>query len=127
MSRTYRKYPFYGWRCEDDTTEWFVAENEIIWEDVDEVKIVNRYSSWASRDYYDVIYKPDSPTGRRMIARKYRDRTIRFKEPGPSWFRNMFEERPLRRASKRELQRYMANEEYEPMVDARSRKRIYWT
>jgi hypothetical protein len=49
-----------------------------------------------------------------------------FKEPGPSWFRNLYHERPLRRKNKLELKKFMLNPEYEPMVCAKG-KLPYWT
>lgn len=52
--------------------------------------------------------------------------TTSFKEPGPSWFRNCFTERPQRRAAKREIQKFMQNPDYEPMILPKNPLE-YWT
>lgn len=52
--------------------------------------------------------------------------TTSFKEPDPSWFRNMFETRPTRRKNKREIQKYMLDPEYEPMCFTKG-PLDYWT
>lgn len=52
--------------------------------------------------------------------------TSSFKEPGPSWFRNMNDTRPSRRKNKREIQKYMLDPEYEPMCFAKG-PLDYWT
>ncbi len=128
MSRTYRNQRRCGWWDENPLVKPHECECEIIWEDTSKVTIDRNYMCWSTLyTYYRVEYKPDSPTGRRLLAQARRDKVIRFKEPGPSWFRNLFEERPLRRCSKREIQRYMKDEEYEPLIDPKPRKKIYWT
>lgn len=68
------------------------------------------YSDWfpldkSSDEYAEAIRKFRSESG-----------TTNFKEPGPHWFRNLFTDRPARRAAKRELQKFMLDEEYEPMI-----------
>lgn len=52
--------------------------------------------------------------------------TITCKEPGPSWFRNLYTERPLRRQSKKEIRKFMLDPDYEPIVDKKG-KLEYWT
>jgi hypothetical protein len=75
----------------------------------------------------------------------YRDKTHNFKEPGPSWFRNLFSTRPLRGKAKKELHKFMRsipiyrtfygnecyflqvmNECYEPIIESKG-KLPYWT
>ena len=115
MSRTYRDNTLQHWRdpLEEHVDGWEPG-NEICY-----------WGWWGITSWKKV--DPKSPEGRKLLAKAKRDKTWRFKEPGPSWFRNLFEERPLRRTSKRELQRYMANEDYEPIIDPKPRKKIYWT
>lgn len=74
-----------------------------------------------------VEYDRDSKEYAKGKARYHSDGgTWSFKEPGPSWFRNLFTERPLRRHTKRELQKFMLDPEYEPMVEEMG-KLEYWT
>ncbi len=115
MSRTYRNTGFSHWRDPlEELVDGWEPGYTFAWCWNGMVR------SWKKID-------PKSEQGRRILARNKRDKTIRFKEPGPSWFRNLFEERPLRRTSKKELQKFMANEDYEPMIDPKQRKKIYWT
>lgn len=105
MSRTYRK------RCEAE--DWWVREEL--------VRIYPNYTYvWVKRDLESEKYKKE-------LAKYHSDSYRSFREPGPARFRNLFEERPLRRQNKRELQRFMQDSEYEPLIDAKQRKRIYWT
>lgn len=126
MARTYRNKSYQYW-YENPLVKSHQWAEEIVWNDASRVVEDNQYYWRRAEQYYQVEYKPDSPTGRKLLAEAKRDKVHRFKEPGPHWFRNLFEERPLRRQSKREIQRFMANEEYEPMIDPKQRKKIYWT
>jgi hypothetical protein len=115
MSRTYRNHPFQHWRHPlEELVDGWEPGNDFSY-------CYGGYiRSWKKID-------PKSQQGRKLLAMSKRDKPWTFKEPGPSWFRNLFEERPLRRTSKRELQRYMDDDEYEPIIDAKQRKRVYWT
>ena len=74
-----------------------------------------------------VPYPKDSKQYKKGYAKYHGDHgTHNFKEPGPSWFRNLFSTRPERRKAKRELQKYMSNDEYEPMI-LKKGKLPYWT
>lgn len=74
-----------------------------------------------------VPYPKDSKEYKRGSAKYYGDHgTHNFKEPGPSWFRNLYSTRPERRKAKRELQKFMKNDEYEPMIMSKG-KLPYWT
>ena len=97
-------------------------------------------SGWRDKEWYCSEYIVTSPCGARRVplehytfeykaasARYHSDSgTYSFKEPGPSWFRNLFTERPLRRYNKKELRKFMSNPEYEPMCSAKG-KLEYWT
>lgn len=120
MSRTYRrkkadKHKYLGWMYFTDTT----------------TPRLHNYS-WSCDTvwwYYGESYE-EYPTEHQMAtarARYHSDAaTSSFKEPGPSWFRRMFETRPSRRKNKRELQRYMLDTEYEPMCFDKG-PLDYWT
>lgn len=86
---------------------------------------------WSEFSYYSagirVPYPKDSEEYKKGKARFHSDGgTTSFKEPGPSWFRNCFTERPQRRAAKREIQKFMQNPDYEPMILPKD-PLDYWT
>lgn len=70
--------------------------------------------------------QPHEKEYKRQLARHHRDQWVSFKEPGPHWFRNLFTDRPLRRDSKRELQKFMLDPDYEPIIESKG-KLEYWT
>ena len=77
---------------------------------------------WARFDHY-----PTKEEMAKAEAKYHSDGgTTSFKEPGPSWFRNMFETRSSRRKNKREIQKYMLDSEYEPMCFTKG-PLDYWT
>jgi len=76
---------------------------------------------------YEVMYSPKSTEGKRRLAKWHSDGgTTSFKEPGPSWFKNLFTTRPNRRTAKREIHKWIRNEEYEVQLHPIG-KRVYWT
>ena len=98
-------------------------------------KQVHNYTDyWPMRNYDAVTvdnphpppYDPKSKEGRRYIAKFHADDTCNYKEPGPSWYRHMFVERPQRREAKRQLQRYMRDEEFVVILEAKM-PLLYWT
>lgn len=126
MSRTYRRRRYrqmFGY--DDPLRDSWCTEEEIIWSDVDYVAKTFEYAFSGPR--YSVRYNKNSRTGRKLTKVAMSDaRTYNFKEPGPAWFRNLYSQRPHRRSSKRELQKYMNNPEYEPMILAME-PLPYWT
>ena len=126
MSRTYRRRRYrqmFGY--DDPLRDFWCAEEEIIWSDIDYVAQVFDYGFRSPR--YSVRYNKNSKTGRKMAKVAMSDaKTTNSKEPGPSWARNLWSQRPYRRSSKRELQKYMNNPEYEPMILAME-PLPYWT
>ena len=78
--------------------------------------------------YYNWLPLPLDSEEYKKALRKFRSEsgTTNFKEPGPHWFRNLFTDRPARRATKRELQKFMLDEEYEPMILPKNPLK-YWT
>lgn len=74
-----------------------------------------------------VPYTKNSKEYKKGAAKFHSDAgTTSCKEPGPSWFRNLFTERPLRRHSKREIRKFMLDPDYEPIIDKKG-KLEYWT
>lgn len=120
MSRTYRrkkaaKNKYLGW-------SYFTGSV------VPSVWISSWYGSTSWR-YYGTSFDhyPSEEEMAKARAEYHSDGgTSSFKEPGPSWFRRMFETRPSRRKNKRELQKYMLNPDYEPMCFEKGAL-DYWT
>lgn len=69
---------------------------------------------------------PASNEYKRAVARYHSDRTNNFKEPGPSWFRKLYTERPQRREAKRQLKKYMSDPDFEVILNAKDPLE-YWT
>jgi len=69
---------------------------------------------------------PQSKEYKASVARYYSDRQYTFKEPGPSWFRRLFTERPQRRHAKRELNKYLLDPDYEVILNEKDPLE-YWT
>lgn len=95
----------------------------------------DRYSFWSlewhMRDHdVDAIHPPQvdpkSKEGRKRIAQYHADQTVRFKEPGPHWFRNLTTERPQRREAVAQLYRYVHGEEFEVILNSKD-PLDYWT
>lgn len=111
MSRTYRRRQ----GNETKKSRWGLAD------------ALQSYVKVSRGVYVWVPIDPKSAEGRKRKAKYHSDAgTTTFKEPGPSWFRNLFSERPLRRKNKNELRRFVLDQEYEPMVSPKG-KIIYWT
>lgn len=108
MSRTYRRTGsnVYGWNSKESALS-FLSRN-------------------AEHRWCGEKLKPGTKEYKEALARYHSDSTSSFKEPGPSWFRNMFTERPMRRINKRELLKFMRVKDYEPMVYAKY-PLPYWT
>lgn len=116
MSRTYRKQASYPWSWRnplEELVDGYEPGNCIAYYSY------NNLCSWT-------VINPKSKEGRKRLARARRDKVYNFKEPGPSWFRNLFSQRPYRQAAKREIQKYLFDTEYEPMI-LRKPKLEYWT
>lgn len=132
MSRTYRRKTTdrVNWACD---LEHYISE--VVFSDY------TRFSSWVR-----VHYPKASKAYKKGLARYHSDAaTTNFKEPGPSWFRNLISDRPLRRKAKNELRKFMIsvpvaftgdgrevdflqvmNECYEPNIPSKG-KLPYWT
>lgn len=109
MSRTYR-------RTKNDDNRW----NGKNWA-ISEYNY-NEYGVF-SRMYFD----KQSVEYARRIAKYHSDAgTHSFKEPGPSWFRNLYSQRPLRRQSRVILQRFVQGEDFDVIINENP-KLPYWT
>jgi hypothetical protein len=113
MSKTIRRKnaTSNGWTDLD----WYISETIYPFEE---------FRSWVS---VILPYPKDSREYKKGKARFHSDgETSSCKEPGPSWFRNLYTERPMRRQAKRELQKFMLDPNYEPIVEEKG-KLEYWT
>ncbi len=105
MSRTYR-FKSSSYMGADVLGEWCMTDN------------------WT---WYRVKHEPSSKEGKKRLARHRSDKKWGFyKSIGPSWFHNMFAQRPYRRDIKKQLHRYVREEEFEVQL-LRRPKREYWT
>jgi hypothetical protein len=78
------------------------------------------YHFWVKRDKLSKEYIKDK-------AKFHADcGTFKHKEPGPSWFRNVYTERPQRREAKRQLHKYLLDQEFEVILNPKD-KLEYWT
>ncbi len=114
VSRTYRRKTTkrVNWMCDLD---YYITE------------LVPQEGINRNRNYIRIPYPKDSKEYKKGYARYHSDgATNSFKEPGPSFFRNLTAERPHRRSSKEQLRKYLQNQEYEVMVLSRP-KLEYWT
>lgn len=119
MSRTFRRTGdtvHQSWFCKKDyCTEWLYTD----------------YPEPLSLEFYRYNRRVPLQEGtkeyKRKAARYHSDAaTTNFKEPGPSWFRNMFCERGQRRNAKQQLKKYMLDQDYEVCLMAKNRL-PYWT
>lgn len=90
--------------------------------------------SWLLRDWVRIGYgnyvrvpmDPNSKEYVKTLAMYHSDVYRNHKEPGPAWYRLYTVERPQRRKAKRELQKYMLNEEHVVILNPKD-KLEYWT
>ena len=123
MARTYRRKTL-----EADTWLLTKGADDLDSIDFNEVETIETLSyRWIpGRLYYSYKVKKDSVHGKKRIAYWHSEAYRSFKEPGPSWFRNMTTERPQRREAKRQLQRYMLDSDYCVILNAKDHLE-YWT
>lgn len=69
---------------------------------------------------------PKSKEGKKRLAEFYSDKTIRFKEPGPAWYRHITVERPQRREANRQMHRYLRDPDFVVILNAKD-PLDYWT
>ena len=87
---------------------------------------------WVLRDWtfesgypQRIEIDPNSPDGRRAIARFHSDSQVTMGSSPPRWFRRIFE-KCQRNANKRQLDKWLANPAYEPLMRARHRNSARW-
>lgn len=77
--------------------------------------------------YQRIYYEQGSDEYKKGLARYHSDAgTTNCKEPGPSWFRNLYTQRPHRRHADIEIRKFILNDDYEPMIGSKD-KLEYWT
>jgi hypothetical protein len=110
MSRTFRRK---GGRSNGRIDEgWYTSD------------LVRHENSWC---WTRIPYPKDSKEFKKGYAKYHGDHgTHNCKEPGPSWFRNLTNTRPLRQQGRQEIHKWMRDEEYEPLIDAMGYLE-YWT
>lgn len=145
MSRTYRhrKISVPEWNMTDLIRESQMVNRDL--SDFDNVRLSGyryqreydfdehgelRFVRWVECEpLYDVRYSRNSKEGKRRIAKWHSDRGVTsYKEPGPSWFKNMTVNRPNRRFYEREIQKWFDDPDYEVQTYKRLYKYAdYWT
>ncbi len=78
--------------------------------------------SWVLSAYVyrgpDRRIDPRSKEGKYELARYHSDMgTNLWREPGPSWYRTITRQRPLRREGARQLKKYLLNPEMEVIIE----------
>lgn len=119
MSRTYRRKSVKSGRYEEfwilrDSRE----EGDFNPEDVEKIE-------FSRRSYYQIYYKPSSKEGRKRLSKYHSDSGKYMNWNGPNWYQRLYVQKPYRRRSDRELQRFISDNEYEPMIESKP-KRIYY-
>lgn len=100
MSRTYRR----------KKGKYLIKENRIL---LDSYWDKEQWRLGYYVYYYEKI-NPKSKEGKRRIAKFHSDNPqCIINWFGPSWFRNMYGQRPYRRECKREIKKYIRDNEYD--------------
>jgi hypothetical protein len=81
---------------------------------------------FESGHYMRVLIESRSPDGRRAIARFHSDAEFTMRSAAPHWYRRLFDHQ-LRTANDRELRRWLADPNYEPVQQVRHRHRANWS
>jgi len=72
------------------------------------------------------LIERNSSEGRRGIARFHSDAYFSARSPAPRWYRREFDHR-LRTRNDRELRRWLADPDYDPVTQARHLHRANWS
>ncbi len=82
---------------------------------------------WSSLRSNIFTLAADSKQGKKELNRFHSDAgTHKCMEPGPTWYRRITRQVPLRRQGKEQLRQYMLNEEMEVLIDENPPLE-YWT
>ena len=122
MSRTirFRKDSHIPWWANYEWRNWVEITKEEYLTTKYDTKLYS--SSWRGKVIYEKRVDKKS-----AFWETHKDQRFHCKEPGPSKFRNIMEERPLRRSNKNELHKWFKDYCYEPLIDSKQRKREYYT
>lgn len=127
MSRTYRKRKENS-KCHNDE-DWILRESGwgTSWiEDHDYDRIEVKCHNYYLKTYIVIRINPSSKEGKRRLAKFHSDTgTHNFKEPGPSWFKNLTTIRPYRRKYKEQCRKFLYDTEYEVILEKMVYE--YWT
>ncbi len=94
----------------------------------------HRYEyGWVLRDWEaaapsgtTVLLDPRSSEGRRAIARFHSDKEVTIGGAAPRWYRKIFDRR-LRTFNDKQLRRWLANSDYDPVMHIRHRHTANWS
>ena len=120
MSRTirFRKANHIPWWADYEWKNWVSITKEEFLKLKYDRKLYS--SNWSSKiDYQKKV------SNKATYWRIHKDNRFRCKEPGPSWFRNLFSERPQRRESKRQLNKFLLDPEFEVLLDSKAHLEYY--
>jgi hypothetical protein len=121
MSRTirFRKGKYVPWWNNYEWKQWV----EIPKEEYLNTRYDTRLYSykWSSRG---IVYEK-KVVNKTTYWKMHKDSTYRCKEPGPSWFRNLFTERPQRREAKRQLNKFLLDPDFEVLLDSKATLEYY--
>jgi len=88
---------------------------------------------WVLRDWHfrgpfaaPILLDPGSPEGRRAVARFHSDAETTMRGTAPRWYRKVFDRR-LRTLNDKQLRRWLADPNYEPIVQAWHRHSANWS
>jgi hypothetical protein len=121
MSRTirFRKGKYVPWWNNYEWKQWV----EISKEEYHTTKYDTRLHPyiWSGRG---IVYEK-KVVNKTTYWKMHKDNTYRCKEPGPSWFRNLFTERPQRREAKRQLNKFLLDPDFEVLLDSKATLEYY--
>jgi len=88
---------------------------------------------WVLRDWEAdvpfgtaVLLDLHSPEGRRAVARFHSDSEITLRSSAPRWYRKVFDRR-LRTFNDKQLRRWLADPDYDPVMQVRHRHCANWS
>lgn len=132
MSRTYRlrKAGYLPWWADYTWKQWVdINPNEEIdpsWE----IRCVHYYSIYTKVRYERKLQGKEL---KKIVSLSYRDKGVPFKEHGPHWFRNLYSQRPHRRAAKVAIAKWVRYNDYHDdcmttdLIVESKPKLEYWT
>ena len=120
MSRTirFRKANHIPWWANYEWRNWVEITREEYLNTKYDTKLYS--SSWRSKIIYEKKVE-----NKAAFWKTHKDQRFFCHEPGPSWFRNLRSERPQRRESKRQLNKFLLDPEFEVLLDSKPHLEYY--